>query len=149
MRRECRERFPHRRLQRKRLVSDPGMHHGTYATQVPWCMSGSQSMRRRGHVPGIPGACATHNFMYRVTCPWLTVLKRNSTVSLTLSRACFLSPYIIHTFTGPDNEMHYVREVSSRLLKIWVHASLVLHRKLFRSWTIVYSQFVKRNQWDN
>ena len=29
MRRECRERFPHHRLQRKLLVSGPGMHHGT------------------------------------------------------------------------------------------------------------------------
>ena len=29
------------RLQRKPLVNDPGMHHGTYVTHVPWCMSGS------------------------------------------------------------------------------------------------------------
>ena len=41
MRRECRERFPRHRLQRKPLVSDPGMHHGTCVTHVPWCMSGS------------------------------------------------------------------------------------------------------------
>ena len=39
MRQECRERFPHHRLQRKPLVSDPGMHHGTCSTHVPWCMS--------------------------------------------------------------------------------------------------------------
>ena len=41
MRREFRERFPRHRLQRKPLVSDPGMHHGTWVTHVPWCMSGS------------------------------------------------------------------------------------------------------------
>ena len=41
MRRECRERFPRHRLQRKPLISDPGMHHGTCVTHVPWCMSGS------------------------------------------------------------------------------------------------------------
>ena len=41
MRRECRERFPRHRLQRKLLVSDPGMHHGTCVTHVLWCMSGS------------------------------------------------------------------------------------------------------------
>ena len=45
MRREyrepVRERFPHHRLQRKPLVSDPDMHHGTWVTHVPWCMSGS------------------------------------------------------------------------------------------------------------
>ena len=41
MRRECRGRFPHHRLQRKPLVSDPGIHHSTCVTHVPWCMSGS------------------------------------------------------------------------------------------------------------
>ena len=38
MRRECRERFPRHRFQRKPFVSDPGMHHGTCVTR---CMSGS------------------------------------------------------------------------------------------------------------
>ena len=33
--------FPRRRFQRKPLVSDPGMHHGTCVTRVPWCMLGS------------------------------------------------------------------------------------------------------------
>ena len=33
--------FPHHRLQRKPLVSDPVMHHGTCVMHVPWCMSGS------------------------------------------------------------------------------------------------------------
>ena len=28
--------FSHHRLQRKPLVSDPGMHHGTCVTHVPW-----------------------------------------------------------------------------------------------------------------
>ena len=32
---------PRHRLQRKPLVSDPGMHHGTWVTHVPWCMSRS------------------------------------------------------------------------------------------------------------
>ena len=41
MRWECRERFPRNRLQRKPLVSDPGMHHGTCVSHVSWCMSGS------------------------------------------------------------------------------------------------------------
>ena len=47
MRRECRERFPRHRLQRKPLVNDPGMHHGTCVTHVPWCMSGSLTRRWR------------------------------------------------------------------------------------------------------
>ena len=50
--------FPRRRFQRKPLVSDPGMHHGTRVTHVPWCMSGSLTRGDRENVPGIPGACA-------------------------------------------------------------------------------------------
>ena len=34
MRQECQERFPRHRLQRKPLVSDPVMHHGTCVTHV-------------------------------------------------------------------------------------------------------------------
>ena len=48
MRRECRERFPRHQLQRKPLVSNPGMHHGTCVTHVPWCMSGSLTCGGRG-----------------------------------------------------------------------------------------------------
>ena len=36
-----RERYPRHWLQRKLLVSDPDMHHGTCVTHVPRCMSGS------------------------------------------------------------------------------------------------------------
>ena len=50
--------FPTRRLQRKPLVSDPGMHHGTCVTHVPWCMSGSVTCGGGENVPDIPGACA-------------------------------------------------------------------------------------------
>ena len=50
--------FPRRRFQRKPIVSDPGMHHGTCVTHVPWCMSGSLTCGNGENVPGIPGACA-------------------------------------------------------------------------------------------
>ena len=50
--------FPRRRFQMKPLVSDPGMHHGTCVTHVPWCMSGSLTCGDGENVPGIPGACA-------------------------------------------------------------------------------------------
>ena len=50
--------FPRRRFQRKPLVSDPEMHHGTCVTHVPWCMSGSLTRGDGEDVPGIPGACA-------------------------------------------------------------------------------------------
>ena len=57
IRRECREHFPRRLLQRKPLVSDPGMHHGTCVTHVPWCMSWSLTRSGAENVPGIPSAC--------------------------------------------------------------------------------------------
>ena len=38
--------FPGHRLQRKPLVSDPDMHHGTCVTHVPWCMSVSLNRGR-------------------------------------------------------------------------------------------------------
>ena len=69
MHREWWERFPLHRLQRKPLVSDPGMHHGTCVTHVPWRMSGSLTRSGGENVPGIPGACATRNFMYLARGP--------------------------------------------------------------------------------
>ena len=53
------ERFSRHQLQRKTLVSNPGMHHGTCVTHVPWCMSGSLTGGGGENVPGIPGVCAT------------------------------------------------------------------------------------------
>ena len=37
--------FPLHRFQRKSLVSDRGMHHGTCVTHVLWCMLGSLTRR--------------------------------------------------------------------------------------------------------
>ena len=78
MRRECWERFPRHWFQRKLLVSDPGMHHGTCVTHVPWCMSGSLTRGGGENVPGIPGACATSNFAYLARGPWVS----NRSISL-------------------------------------------------------------------
>ena len=70
MRRECRERFPRHRLQRKPPVGDPDMHYGTCVTHVPWCMSVSLTRGDGENVPGIPGACAIRNIKYLVRGPW-------------------------------------------------------------------------------
>ena len=77
--------FSRNRLQRKRLVNDPGMHHGTCVTQVPWCMSGSLTRGFGENVPGIPGACATRNFTYlaRGTLA-ITSFRSNMTVWVTI-----------------------------------------------------------------
>ena len=50
MRRECRERFPRLRVERKPLVSDPGMH----VTHVPLCMSGSLTRDGWENFPAFP-----------------------------------------------------------------------------------------------
>ena len=68
MHRECQKRFP-ARLQRKSLVSDPGMHHDTCITRVSWCMSRSLTRSGEENVLGIPGACATRNFTYLARGP--------------------------------------------------------------------------------
>ena len=64
MRREWQEHFTRHRLQRKPIVSNPGMHYGTCVTHVPWCMSGSLTLGSGENVPGIPGACATRNCIH-------------------------------------------------------------------------------------
>ena len=54
MRRECRGRFPHHRLQRIPVISDHGMHHGTCVTHVPCCMSGSLTRSQGETLPAFP-----------------------------------------------------------------------------------------------
>ena len=71
MRLECQERFPRHRHQRKPLVSDLGMHHGTCVTHEPRCMSGSLTRGGGENIPGIPCACANRNFAYLVRGPCL------------------------------------------------------------------------------
>ena len=71
MRRQCWERFPRHWFQRKPLVNDPGMHHGTCVTHVPWCMSGLLSRNGGENVPGILGTRVTRNFGYLVRGPRL------------------------------------------------------------------------------
>ena len=50
--------YPRGRLQRKPLVSNPDVHHGTCMIHVPWCMSGSLTRGGRENVPGIHSAYA-------------------------------------------------------------------------------------------
>ena len=57
------------RFQRKPLVSDPDMQHGTCVTRVSWCMSGSLTRSGGEIVLGFPGACATRIFTYLVRGP--------------------------------------------------------------------------------
>ena len=78
MRRECRESFLRHRFQRKPLVCDPGMHHGTCVTHVPRCISGSLTCGGGETVPCIPGACATRNVAYLVRGPLQPLISNSS-----------------------------------------------------------------------
>ena len=78
MRRECRQRFIGHRLQRIPLVSNPGMHHATCVTHLPWCMSGSLTRGGGEKVPGILSACATRTITYQVRGPCHTVWSQTS-----------------------------------------------------------------------
>ena len=71
MRRECWERFPRYRFQRKLLVSDPGMHHGTCVRHVPRCMSGSLTRGDGENVPGIPGTFAILRIWQEAHRAWI------------------------------------------------------------------------------
>ena len=62
--------FSHHQLQRKPLVNDHGIYHGTCVTHVPWCMSGLLNRGGGENVPGIPGACSTRNFAHLARGPW-------------------------------------------------------------------------------
>ena len=64
--------FFRRHLQRKPLVSTPGLYKGTYVTHVSWCMSGSLICGCGENVPGIPSACTTRDFTYLTRGPWRT-----------------------------------------------------------------------------
>ena len=71
--------LPRYRLQRKPLVSDPGIHHGTCIKRVTWCMSRSLTRGSGGNFTGIPGACATRKFTYLARGPfgWLVPAKES------------------------------------------------------------------------
>ena len=81
---------------RKPLVSDPGMHHGTCATHVPWCMPGSLTRGGGENVPVIPCACATRNFTYLARGPWYWPSS---------PRLEYFGPHFINGFQRNSNSM--------------------------------------------
>ena len=91
------------------LVRDPGVHHGTCVTHVPWCMSGSQTGGGGETVPGIPGACATRNFTYLARDPLVRfiavslriVTSQVGSLSTVSSTACWA--YRVHKKYGNSN----------------------------------------------
>ena len=97
------------RLQRKPLVSDPDMHHGTCGTHVPWCMSGSLTRGGGENVPGIPGAYATRNFKYLASGPWNVIFK------LAVSNTCSEIFTLFNEYVS----------IFVKLIKFHVHTSIL------------------------
>ena len=95
MHRECRERFPCHRLQRKQLVSEFSMHHGTCVRHVPWCMSGSPTCGGVENVPGTPSVCATRHFKYLVRCPCFITYAPHQVLSF---QALFNARFVNNTY---------------------------------------------------
>ena len=95
MRQEWRERFHRHRVQRKQLGIDPGMHHGTCVSHVPWCMSGSLTRVCGENDTDIPNARTTRYFTYLARGPlkwiyysqicdnfhWITCIIKKMTVA--------------------------------------------------------------------
>ena len=90
--------FPRHPLQRKPLVSDPAMHHGTCVTHVPWCMSGSLTSGGGEIVPGIPGACATRNFTYLARGPLSKDMCNNIINSAPQQKLSTDKPLLFHLY---------------------------------------------------
>ena len=127
MRRECRERLPRHRLQRKPLVSDPGMYHGTCVSHVPWCMSGSLIRGGGENVPGIPGACATRNFKYLARDPWRSLWRQCN-----VEKECYNKIHARNE-TVLNNNILFVIQYALSIMRGTTHEILLI--QLFKSYT--------------
>ena len=87
-------------FERKPLVGDSGMNHGTCVMRVPWCMSGSLTRGGGENVPGVHGACATRNVTDLSRGPWHVVQGRLPWQ--TLHRACKRNMMQYCNFQGKD-----------------------------------------------
>ena len=117
MRREFREHFPRHWFQKKPIINDPGMHHGTCVTHMPWCMSGSLTRGGGENVPGIPGARATRNFTYLVRGPlwrpletriyvWWMSRRHSSDMAINLFKKNRMTVFIAVDFAVPIKSVH-------------------------------------------
>ena len=64
------------------------MHHGTCATHVPWCMSGSLIRGNGENVSGIPVACANSNFTYLARSPCIQRMSTQESYGHTYCVCC-------------------------------------------------------------
>ena len=94
--------FPRHRLQRTRLVSNPGMHHGTCITHVPWSLSRSGGEK----VTGIPGACAIRSFTYLARGPSMSSLRCYDKTAYGVWVCCALFYFLLRVLNWLTYCMH-------------------------------------------
>ena len=134
--RECWERFPHHRFQRKPLVSHPGMHHGTCVKHVPWCMSGSLTGCGGENGPGIPSACVACDFVYLGRCPcncwYLTPM-----VSNVLATSSLLFWWVQTTIAiNASYKLSYCTEGNILKVTLWKYDTFLTNMYIIYVWYI-------------
>ena len=136
MRRECRQRFPCHWL-KKTLVSDPGMHHGTCVTNVPWCMPGLLNRGGGENVAGILGACATRNFMYLARGPLrghlsfqFNRINWKSTDNCGLDDVCSWWPRICFSYFTQFDLFYLLYQDSTPPIRFWYCVDIVCNPSL-------------------
>ena len=111
--------FPLYRHQRKPLVIDPGMYHGTCVTHVPWCMSGS--LTRGENVPSIPGACRNPQFNVSSERPmWWTLTLPGANTVWNRYDAEITRSYDVNreSIMGARRHLHYLWNTN---MAAWLH----------------------------
>ena len=96
---------PHHRFQRKPLVSDPGILHGTCVTHVPWCMSGSLTRGDGENIPGIPGTCAPAILRIWQEAPWIVAQAMAARRQSPLLPCYFFSYTFNHCYNPASNDL--------------------------------------------
>ena len=135
MRRECRERFLHI-LQRKPLVSE----------YVPWWMSRSLTRGSGENVPGIPGACATHNLRI---CQEAHKNARNLKISIQIKvcgsvRACSTKREYVHLRLIVQYGCSQDRSLATRFFWIWDLKKLHILKVPYRFIGCYYSVLTRK-----
>ena len=123
--------FPRRRFQMKPLVSDPGMHHGTCVTHVPWCMSGSLTCGDGENVPGIPGACAP-----AISRIWQEVHKTSRR---------YLNIYTASGWIIQPNFLTHPTQLTEQCPNCVAHDDVIKWKHFPRNWPSV--QGIHRSRW--
>ena len=135
MHRECRERFPRHR-QRKPVVSDPDMHHGTRVTHVQWCMS--ESLTRGGRKKRFRHSRRMRNPQFYVTGKrpmlilfglslWRVLSRTNSCICEGTSRLLGAVIVSIFGFSNYKEHIYICVSVDHKMGHVFTQSRWLLH----------------------